>query len=138
MIVNERDCAKLKKTLDETPKFDLDQPVFLEWPLLFFACHMAYTDIVKYLIEERGRDINLEIESETPLTVACNSNGVSKEVFQTVELLISKGSVVNLSTSAGITPLMFASMKDHLEVVDYLLQKKAVIGAIDNEGRNVS
>ncbi|CAO1435632.1 unnamed protein product [Diamesa hyperborea] len=136
LIVNEQDCAKLKKTLNENPKFNLDQPVFLEWPILFFACHMAYTDIVEYLIEERKRDVNFEIESETPLTVACNSNGVSKKVFNTVELLISKGSIVNISTSSGTTPLMFASMKDHLNVVEYLLQKKAVIGAIDNEGRN--
>lgn len=138
MIVNERDCAKLKKTLNENPKFDLDQPVFLEWPLLFFACHMAYTDIVRYLIEERKRDINLDVESETPLSVACYSNGVSKEVLQTVELLISKGSVVNVSNSSGVTPLMFASMKDHLVVVEYLLQKKAAIQAIDNDGRTVS
>ena len=138
MIVNDRDCAKLKETLDESSEFNLDQPVFLEWPLLFFACSMAYTDIVKYLIEECDRDINVEIDSETPLIVACNSNGVSKEVFQTVELLISKGSKVNVSTSSGITPLMFASMKDHLDVVEYLLKNKAKIEAIDNDGRNVS
>lgn len=138
LIVNERDCAKLKEALDESPKFDLNQPVFLEWPLLFFACSVAYTDIVQYVIEECERDINVEIESETPLIVACNSNGVSKEVFKTVELLISKGSIINVSTYAGITPLMFASMKDHLDVVEILLQNKAAIEAIDNDGRTVS
>ncbi|CAO1427543.1 unnamed protein product [Diamesa serratosioi] len=135
-IVNDYDCAELRKTLNEHPKFNLDEPVYLEWPLLFFSCSLAYTDIVKYLIEERGCDVNVEIGSETPLIVACNSNGVSKEVFKTVELLISKGSVINIRNSAGITPLMFASMKDHADVVEYLLQNKAVLEAIDNDGRN--
>ena len=138
MNVNDRKNAEIKKSLRKCPKFDLNQPIYLEWPLLFLSCSLAYTDIVEYLIEEHKCDINVEIDSETPLIVACNSNGVSKEVFDTVKMLISKGSVINVSTSAGITPLMFASMKDHADVVEYLLQNKAVLGATDNDGRNVS
>ena len=72
----------------------------------------------------KGVDVNIREKTmgSTPLIVACSLEGT----YEIVELLISKGADINIQGSYdGRTALMFASSNGKLDLVKYLLSKKA-------------
>lgn len=132
------DLNGIKNELDHgvVKGFNIDDQLDNRWNLLYHACFLARSSIAKFLIEERGACTNLTEESETPLIVACYSEGDSEEVLKIVKLLIKESTIISSSNSAGITALMFASSRGHIEVVRYLLSLNDAYDAIDNEGKN--
>lgn len=136
--LNDNNLSALKEELDHGPVkgFDIDEPVNSRWSLLFQACSLARPDVVQYLIEERGVDTSPNEDGESPLMVACYSNGDSDDVLKIAKLLIKNATNISLSNTAGITALMFASSHGHIEVVKYLLSLNDAIDAIDNDSKN--
>lgn len=136
--LNDNNLSAIKEELDHGPfkGFDVDEPVNSRWSLLFEACFLARPDIVQYLIEERGVDTSPDETGESPLMVACYSDGDSDDVLKIAKVLIKNATRISLSNTAGITALMFASRHGHIEVVKYLLSLNDALHSIDNECKN--
>ena len=103
------------------------------WSLLMFACSDAYDDIVDYLLKERYADVNQGYMSWTPLLLACKSGESSAEVLATVKVLLEHGAVINVSDDLGTTPLMYATIEGHTEVVELIIDH-ASLEAADHKG----
>lgn len=87
-------------------------------------------DDVKYLVEERGADVNyIHTYGETPLIQA-----VSYSKADIVEYLISKGAVVNFQSNIGWTALMSVSNE---ECLDILLKNGADVNLTNDDGLNL-
>lgn len=133
---------------------------------LFLASDRGHAEVVRLLLENGANPEIKTTEHETPLSAAilgCHvevvnillENGADytavffrpalvSSVFaaslgqiRILELLLSYGVDISLSTSSGITPLMGASMALQLDTMRFLLDKGADITAIDNSGRSV-
>lgn len=136
-----RDLLAIKEELDKALiGFDIDTEIDNQWNMLYHACFEGWPELVKFLIDERGANINnnTTYRNETPLMVACNSEANSEDVFMVVKYLINENTIISSSNSSGVTPLMFASNKGHESVVKYLLEQKDAIDAVDNDGNNAS
>ncbi|XP_055596220.1 ankyrin repeat, SAM and basic leucine zipper domain-containing protein 1 [Uranotaenia lowii] len=103
------------------------------WPLLLLACNEAKCEIVRYLLEEKRLDVNQPYGLKTALMAACESKAEYNDVLSMVELLLEFGAIINCRDSHGMTPLMFAVIGGHTEVVRLILDQ-ASIEATDNEG----
>lgn len=102
------------------------------WPLLLLACNEAQYDVVKYLLEVRRLDVNQAYGLSTALMAACSSKCNPEAVVRVVELLLEFGAVINCKDSYGMTPLMFAIINDHTEVIRLIIDQ-AALEAADNE-----
>ncbi|KAL9704799.1 hypothetical protein quinque_008317 [Culex quinquefasciatus] len=103
------------------------------WPSLLVASSEARPEIVSYLLEVRGIDVNETWDLKTALMVACDSMADEERVLETVKLLLEFGAVINCKDRQGKTPLMFAATRGHTEVVR-LLVDQASLEATDNDG----
>lgn len=83
---------------------------------LFYASVGEYRDVVELLLENGASVESKEIENYSLLTCMCASD--SKEI---VDLFIENGADINLTTS-GITDLMYACMRNDVNVVEALLK----------------
>lgn len=65
-----------------------------------------------------------------------NIHGAAVDVnLADTELYLQKGADVNARNKDGLTPLIAAADKGHLEVVKFLVEKGADVNAKDNNGR---
>lgn len=104
------------------------------WTILFHACKYGTLEIVNFLIN-RGENVNKQIDSTTPLMLACQNQ--TEDVIEIIKLLLQNGAVVNISDSRGKTPLMFAIGNGITEAVKIFI-KSASLEATDNDGWTVS
>ena len=81
------------------------------------------------LLINQGVDVNAARTSDgmTVLALAVLDEEVD---YDTIQLLLEKGANVNTANSKGITPLMYACMKGHLEVAWLLIDKGANVNAL--------
>ena len=88
---------------------------------LHWAIKKGHLDIVRMLIKNKGKDININLQDNqgyTPLNTAC-ANG-HKGV---VEALLKRGGInVNLQNNQGYTPLIKACIYGYKDVVKALLE----------------
>ena len=85
---------------------------------LLQACEMGHLDIVKWLIDHTGADVNY-LDIYTPLTAACR-----KQHLDVVTFLVNKlRTDVNLPNFFGYTPLIQACRASSISVSTYLLIK---------------
>lgn len=133
---NDKDA--IQEELDHGPVkgFDIDEHLDSTWNILFYACSLGSSELVKYLVEVRGACINRTANSETPLMVACYSKADSEEVLKIVKILVNESTNIRVSNSYGVTALMFACSSGHIEVVKYLLSLNDAYDARDNDGNN--
>jgi ankyrin repeat protein len=137
--VKNNDVDKLRFELDnKTVEFDVDSEIDGVWNLLYHACFNANVEMVKFLIEERGVDINKSIKNETALMVACKSHCDSNDVYNVVKLIINDSTLIGASNAKGLTALMFAAKRGHLKVLQHLIACNDAYNALDNDGYNVS
>ncbi|KAK1516855.1 uncharacterized protein CCOS01_12404 [Colletotrichum costaricense] len=113
----------------------LNQPSRDEWTPLKHAILHMYNDpskIEKLLKRDpRPSDPNLGAGGETPLRLAITTNRPS-----IVKLLIDHGADQNLVVDDnGSTPLIYAIIKEHRDVVWVLLEAGASVDTKDNQGR---
>jgi ankyrin len=101
-------------------------------------------EIVKLLLAH-GADPHIQSsDRETSLMAACAEgfiNGYhrvrdSKERLETVKLMVSLGEDVNAADAYGITPLMDAANFGDIEIVRYLIEQGADLGAHDLGKKN--
>ena len=88
---------------------------------MFLARVKAHLEVEKLLIEDgfAGTDINVKNNDEwTALHVACKDGHLDL-----VQLLIGRGSSVNLKTAQGSSPLHIAQELFRTEVVRYLIRQ---------------
>lgn len=130
--VNEANLDEVKRVLDLDP-YLLTCCLRQGWPLLLLACNEARFDIVKYLLEVRRLDVNQAYGLSTALMMTCASKCNQEDVLRVAELLLEFGAVINCKDSYGMTPLMFAIVNDHPEVVRLIIDQTS-LEATDNEG----
>lgn len=137
-VLQEKDLNGIKQELDHgLPKgLDIDEAIDRNWNLLFHACSLGLPDIVQFLVDERGSFVNLEVDAETPIMVACHSEADSPDVLKIVRVLIENAANFRMTDAYGVTSLMKACSRGHAEAVKYLIAKKDSINTIDNEKRN--
>lgn len=124
------DLEGLKLVLKQKP-INLDDRFRSGYSLLMYACTEAHPHIVRYLIEKEAT-VNMEIESYTPLMMACRSEKDSDLVADVVKQLLDNGAVVNQSNLYGDTPLIFACQNGHTEVVKLMI-KDASLDSCNNQ-----
>lgn len=131
--------AILEGNLAEVQRLlDLDRTLQLAclrngWPALLVASSEARPEIVSYLLEVRGIDVNETWDLKTALLTACDSMADEERVLETVKKLLEFGAIINCKDRQGQTPLMFAAARGHTEVVRLLIDQ-ASLEATDNEG----
>lgn len=117
---------------------DLDRTLELAclrngWPALLVASSEAQPEVVHYLLEMRGLDVNETWDLKTALITACESIAEEERVLETVKVLLEFGAIINCKDRQGKTPLMFAAALGHTEVVRLLIDQ-ASLEATDNDG----
>ena len=83
-------------------------------------------EAVKYLLKE-GADPTLEFGFKpiNSLHLAVINPASTSHVVSIIEAILASGLSINVQSSEGLTPLMFAAFVEKPEVVDFLLLKGA-------------
>ncbi|NEQ51730.1 MAG: ankyrin repeat domain-containing protein [Leptolyngbya sp. SIO3F4] len=98
-------------------------------PPLIAATLVGNVDEVRSLLEQ-GTDPNLVYHTNTALTYAARDG-----FTEIARLLIEHGAEVNWIDGEGVTPLILASFKDHIDLVQLLLAHGADIAVRDQWNR---
>ncbi|GAB0092013.1 uncharacterized protein DMENIID0001_069490 [Sergentomyia squamirostris] len=108
---------------NETFPFGIDETFpRSNWTCLLYACSAGNLECVRFLVEEKGANVNLDCDSMTPLILACNSFSDDGEaVLKVVEFLLEKGTDIKKTDNYGWTPLIYACRRGFSEVVQKLL-----------------
>ncbi|CAJ0930094.1 unnamed protein product, partial [Mesorhabditis belari] len=90
-------------------------------PPIWAAAAAGFLDVVRYLVEEAGADLNQTTRTNsTPLRGACYDGHL-----EIVKYLVEHGADIECANRHGHTPLMIAAYRQKQEVVEYLLAKGA-------------
>lgn len=109
---------------------EADAPVvFAATPPLIEATLAGNVDDVKSQLES-GTDPNLIYNTNTALTYAARDGFI-----EIARLLVEYGADVNWIDGEGVTPLILASFKNHVELVQLLLDHQADITVRDQWNR---
>ncbi|KAG1661828.1 Ankyrin repeat domain-containing protein 17 [Nymphon striatum] len=96
---------------------------------LMEAASGGYTDVGRVLLE-KSADVNaspVPSSRDTALTIAAD-----KGHYRFVELLLSRGAIVDVKNKKGNSPLWLACNGGHLDVVQLLVNAKADVDSQDN------
>lgn len=132
---------ELRNTLDKGIRtgFDIDSTIDGNWTLLCFACSYGFPDVVKFLTEERGVNVDMRIDGETAFMIACSSTENSDDILKIIKILHkAEPKLVNRTNYMGESALMLAAKRGHLSVFEYLIKIGESYDIINNSGRNVS
>lgn len=140
--LNENDIISILLEKQNNLKKNSDQ----ESPL-FLAARNGNKNIVIKLLE-KGADINAQDAwGQTPLIAAithCNASKekAKKEAFDLIKFLVEKGANIkpelNTSTTGrkGVEPpMILATREENTELVEYLIEKEALLNSCDAQGR---
>jgi len=98
--------------------------------LLERATRYGHLDVVKYLVEKKGVDVNFADENGwTPLLHA-----VERDELDVAWYLIEMGANVNVTTEDGTTGLHIAAEYCSFDIVRCLIENRAKINVRDKEG----
>lgn len=111
-------------------KIDIDVTDDKNWTALLYATAQGHIEVVRFLLEEEADPkIGTIMFGLTPLHIAATKGDI-----QIVELLINKVDV-DFRDSERFTPLSYAAMNGHKEVVQLLVAKGADIQSRDEKGK---
>jgi ankyrin repeat protein len=139
--VKNNNVSELRNTLDKGIRtgFDIDSVINSHWNLLYYACCYCHPETVQFLTEERGCNLDLIIDGETALMIACSSSQNSDEMLEVIKILHTKEpKLINRTNYMGENALMLATKRGHLAVIEYLIKIGESYDIINNSGRNVS
>ncbi|XP_052072937.1 uncharacterized protein LOC127711032 [Mytilus californianus] len=97
---------------------------------LIWASYFGYSNMVKWLLENKVNVDHCRHDGVTALYMACQ-NGHNA----IVQLLLDKNANVNLYNEGGMTPLYIASKNGHLDIVRMLLEENVDVNLYDRDGR---
>ena len=156
-LIEKENVDKNKKV----EKNDLNKKFHVNDTPIHIAAANSHLQIVKYLVEKQYVDVNIKgYEDKTPLHYACQSDhlqiveylisksaNVNAKDFSgdyaihyaarygsvlTVQYLIEKRNVFqDIQGYEGRTPLHYACLNDHLDIVKYLISHGAIIDAVN-------
>jgi len=119
--------------LDPTAAKELNTQDSDGWSPLHCSCHLGNLDLCKLLLNQDKIDVFLKNkDGNTALHYVVRHAG-SRD---TVQMLLSKGADPNAFNSRSETPLHYACMRGHLEIISYLLENSADANAINCDGDN--
>jgi ankyrin repeat protein len=96
------------------------------WTSLICAAEGGHADIVAYLLDRRGTDIDAETEGPRALDYAFEGGHL-----EVVKLLVAAGVRLKAPAGDGMGTLASAACKGHVQVVKYLVEEA---GADENRG----
>ena len=97
---------------------------------LHVACLAHHTDIIKYLVQEKGCCVDVKAsDGSTPLHVACMAGYTDIARY----LILKKSCNVNCQSSDGSTPLHYACTNRNLDIIRLLLIEKNCETNIQNK-----
>ncbi|XP_036317390.1 uncharacterized protein LOC118732367 [Rhagoletis pomonella] len=133
LSVRNGDFEKLRQQVREL-NISINESVNGGFTLLMTACREGQLSIVRCLLEDFRADANKQVDSFTPLMLACEcTNKDSHVIDQTVQLLLKHGAVINVSDKYGTTPFMHACKNGYTSIVRRML-KDVSFDAVDNQG----
>ncbi|MCL7048732.1 hypothetical protein MKW94_017052, partial [Papaver nudicaule] len=98
--------------------------------VIHFAAVEGKINVLDYLIEELGIDVNLKDEmGQSPLFHATLDGNM-----KTVEYLLGKGADPKTSTNRGYTPLHIAAEKGFTDILTELLSRGVNVNALCENG----
>lgn len=128
------DNVKILKILLEYSTEDINRKNYYyegrPGPLLYHATVHDYINSVKLLLSLGAKSMAYEDQSILNIAVANSS-------YNTIEYLLKNGYTVNSASKDGITPLMTATANNNIEMINYLLTKKANIYAKTKGGKGI-
>ena len=92
-------------------------------PAILLACRLGYSDIISFLLKY--------IDPPSSIIHLHCANG---DLALAAEHIVQFSEDVNSTLVLGITPLMIASSCGHFDLVDCLIQAKAVVNRYDKDG----
>ena len=94
------------------------------------AASTGHQDIVEFLYESRGADVNAQdTRGWTALLLAVRGG-----YLPTVQCLHARGADIDPCTSLGMTSLMVAAKNGHMDIVQYLTKMGANINKCNHNG----
>jgi ankyrin repeat protein len=102
---------------------------------LMYACRSDHTETVRLLLQH-GADVRQKSKfGGTALLDACGRiRNIPSNIIAILKLLLVNGAIVNEPSPFGTTPLHFATMWEHREAVQLLLEHGADVNAIPHSG----
>jgi len=95
---------------------------------LHYAAHNNYPEIVKLILDARQKPA-AELWDDDPLFMVNKSNCSALHEstimgdLESTKLLVEAGADINLTSRDGSTPLTSAIMRDHIDIIKYLLEQ---------------
>ena len=77
-----------------------------------------------------------EAPSLTPAETALHQAAYAGDLAMVTRMVVEQGIAVDVADNEKHTPLMWASFNGHTAVVEYLIEHKAKVNALDVNGRN--
>jgi len=119
--IQARDSEKIQKILDN---FDVTTVDALGESTLFYAVENKNVDLIKELLAKKANPNLKDISGRTPLIAAIVFYSSDKEQFKKIiKELLDHGA--NPNVWVGLTPLIWASKRNDLEIVEMLLHAGA-------------
>lgn len=109
---------KVFKYLTQVPEIEINSENKAGENGLMMCAFMGKLDLVKYLVDEKGAEI--EKDGWSPMHYAATNGHL-----EIVEYLVSKEADVDIESPNQTTPLMMASRFGHIKVVKFLLDHDA-------------
>jgi ankyrin repeat protein len=99
---------------------------------LIHASQQGYVEVVQTLLARKAdpNQGSTDKDQLTPLLVACQAGH-----RDCGEALLVAGALLEPRSGCNHTPLLSAAVNGKLEVLEMLLQRRADVGAVDNQGR---
>ncbi|MBV8801725.1 MAG: ankyrin repeat domain-containing protein, partial [Gammaproteobacteria bacterium] len=123
---------RIVKTLLKKKEININKKNINGITPLMYACKAGHLELLNILLEAEA-DINLLDYKENGILNWAVINGHVK----VVEVLLKQKRInLNQQNREGLSPLMEASIKGDLHMVNILLKAGAVVNLLDNEGNN--
>ncbi|RZC83792.1 hypothetical protein C5167_046580 [Papaver somniferum] len=98
--------------------------------VIHFAAAKGHLNVVEYLIEELGLDVNTKDEKgESPMLLATIGGNMN-----TVDYLLKKGADLKMANNVGYSPLHWAAKKGYTEILTRLLSRGADVNVLSDNG----
>lgn len=126
---------KLRDLLKEYLQYyTIDTPLRHGWSVLQYACYSGHVSIVEYLLD-LSADVNRQIDSFTPLLLACDCRK-PEAATAIVNILLKYGAFINVADRNGLTPMMLAIKNGFNEIAETIL-KQVSLEAEDMQGKKL-